>query len=62
MSVKCKICGNDFEDSSDDIIMCKHHKGAVHFGCCINNCSKEFKPCVHAIAQYVKRDKFQEAW
>ena len=48
----CKICKGDFEKSPDKLILCRHYKGFVHKGCCIHKCSKDGRPCEHAIAEY----------
>ncbi|HII29510.1 TPA: hypothetical protein HA317_00405 [Candidatus Woesearchaeota archaeon] len=45
----CKVCGAEF-DVPDDIVLCSHHDGFVHLGCCINNCSWDKRPCQHAKA------------
>jgi hypothetical protein len=50
----CKICTGDFEKSPDQLVLCEHHKGFVHYGCCTHRCSHEHKPCKHAKSIYSK--------
>ncbi|MBW2980128.1 hypothetical protein KY360_01780 [Candidatus Woesearchaeota archaeon] len=54
MSVKCGICKGDFKTSPDKIVLCDHKSGAVHLGCCANNCSQDSTPCKHAVGVYSK--------
>lgn len=53
----CKICANDFENSPDQLVLCEHHKGFTHHGCCTNRCSLDNKPCIHAKSIYAKNKK-----
>ena len=48
----CKFCSGDFETSPDTLVLCRHYKDFVHLECCMHHCSKNGKPCEHAIAQY----------
>lgn len=50
---KCKVCSNVFNDSPDNLILCKHHDGLVHRGCCTDKCSWDGKPCEHCIKEYM---------
>lgn len=52
--VKCKVCEGDFKSSPDSVILCEHKDGAVHLGCCINDCSKNKMPCDHSCGLYDK--------
>ncbi|MBU1975745.1 MAG: hypothetical protein KKG59_05055 [Nanoarchaeota archaeon] len=52
--MQCKICNGDFKSSPDAIVLCEHKDGAVHSGCCINNCSADKKPCEHCLGLYGK--------
>ena len=54
MPIKCKICKGDFKTSLDLIILCEYKGGAVHLGCCINNCSQNKAPCKHSLGMYDK--------
>jgi len=51
----CKICSGVFDNSPDDIILCRFRDGVVHYGCCVGLCSLDNKPCVNCIAQYAKK-------
>lgn len=51
-----------FEKSEDDLILCNHYKGVVHYGCCIDRCSQDRKPCEHCLGHYRKRNDFKVAW
>nr|MCK4929529.1 hypothetical protein [Nanoarchaeota archaeon] len=51
---KCKICGVDFTQGTDSIVMCRHHGGNVHLGCCMDICSWEKTPCHHAVGVFQK--------
>jgi hypothetical protein len=53
--VTCKICGGSFKDGDDSVVMCAHHGGAVHMGCCIDNCSGDGMPCEHSHGVYEKK-------
>lgn len=50
----CKICGGNFQDSPDDLVLCEHKEGFVHHGCCVNRCSMNHSPCAHCKAEYTK--------
>jgi hypothetical protein len=50
----CHICSSVFNDSPDDIILCKYREGIVHYGCCVDLCSLDKKPCANCVAQYKK--------
>jgi hypothetical protein len=50
----CKICSNNFQESPDKILMCRHKEGMVHYGCCVAKCSMDGKPCMHKMAMYSK--------
>jgi len=50
----CKICNGEFKNSPDSILLCEHKQGAVHLGCCLNNCSWNKQPCQHSIGTYEK--------
>lgn len=52
--VKCMMCGGDFKESPDNLVMCGHHRGPVHMGCCVNNCSGQKMPCEHSQAVFKK--------
>jgi len=52
--VYCKLCGGKFNNSPDSVVICGHHKGVVHLGCCIDNCSWDKKPCIHCHGVYDK--------
>ncbi|MBW2974597.1 hypothetical protein KY366_02670 [Candidatus Woesearchaeota archaeon] len=52
--MKCKICDGDFKSSPDSVLLCGHKEGAVHLGCCINNCSWNKQPCGHSTGTYEK--------
>jgi hypothetical protein len=52
--MNCKICTGEFANSPDSIVLCKHHTGIVHLGCCINRCSMDKKPCMNKAAIYDK--------
>ena len=54
VNCKCKICEGNFKDSPDSLLLCNHHDGAVHLGCCINRCSWDKKPCGHCMGVYDK--------
>lgn len=54
MPLRCKICHKAFSGDNDDIILCRYQDGAVHFNCCINQCSKDRVPCKHCVAQYTR--------
>lgn len=49
----CKMCKGDFHDSPDNLVLCEHHKGFVHYGCCVTNCSMDGKPCEHCKKEYL---------
>jgi len=51
---QCKICNVDFTDQTTSIVMCKHKGGDVHFGCCIDLCSWDKKPCSNAVGVFGK--------
>lgn len=51
---KCNICGVGFTGETSSIVMCKHHSGNVHVGCCMDLCSWDKKPCNHAIGVFEK--------
>ncbi|MFH1132957.1 MAG: hypothetical protein V1735_00545 [Nanoarchaeota archaeon] len=53
--MKCRICENSFQNSPDSIVVCNHHCGVVHLGCCRDRCSNHKAPCMHAQGVY---DKF----
>ena len=55
--VECKICNGQFDTSPDSIVLCKHKGGAVHLGCCVNNCSEDNQPCEHTAGVYDKKKK-----
>ena len=59
--LKCKVCNVVFNDSPDDLILCHHHEGPIHFGCCVDRCSHDHKPCEHSLGRY-KRTKYGHAW
>jgi hypothetical protein len=50
----CRICEGNFELSPDKIVLCEHHVGFVHMGCCNYRCSKDGKICRHGKAVYSK--------
>ncbi|MBD3163904.1 hypothetical protein GF323_01780 [Candidatus Woesearchaeota archaeon] len=50
----CKICGSNFQDSPDEIVLCANKEGMVHLGCCASICSWDGKPCEHAKSIYEK--------
>ena len=52
--VECKICSGQFDKSPDSIVLCKHKIGAVHLGCCVDNCSWDKQICEHAVGKYDK--------
>ena len=54
MTHVCKVCTGKFRDSPDSLILCKHHDGMVHLGCCINDCSEHKAPCDHCSGVYDK--------
>jgi hypothetical protein len=51
----CKICTGDFKTSPDELVLCDHHDGMAHLGCCCYRCSMDGKPCVHGVAFYAKK-------
>ena len=53
----CKICGGDFKESPDKLVVCTHKEGAVHQGCCCDNCSGNGKPCDHSQGVYEKQEE-----
>jgi len=55
MSYTCKICSGEFENSPDNIVLCNHHNGAVHNGCCVDKCSGDNKPCEHCVGEFSKK-------
>lgn len=50
----CRICKGNFQDSPDDIVLCGHHDGSIHLGCCVSLCSWDGKPCTHSKGVYEK--------
>ena len=54
MTHVCKVCSGKFRDSPDSLILCAHHDGLVHLGCCINRCSGHKSPCDHCASIYDK--------
>jgi len=52
----CNICNGTFNDSPDSVVMCKHHAGAVHLGCCTDVCSEQGSPCEHSCGIYDKQE------
>lgn len=52
--ISCKICTGNFKDSKDSLVVCEHHDGVVHLGCCIDKCSWDKKPCQNAHGVYDK--------
>jgi len=52
--MECKICKGNFEESPDELLLCQHHQGAVHLGCCVSLCSMDGRPCGHCRAVYSK--------
>ena len=54
MVVQCKVCTGDFDSSPDSIVLCRHKEGAVHFGCCVHDCSNDNRPCEHCAGTYDK--------
>jgi len=52
--VKCNVCSGGFHDNSDPVVLCAHHKSAIHLECCINNCSSHGAPCEHSLGIYKK--------
>jgi hypothetical protein len=48
----CKVCSGEFNNSPDNLILCEHHSGIVHRGCCTDRCSLDGKPCKHCIKEY----------
>jgi len=54
----CNVCTWGFRESTDHVIVCKHHKGPVHLGCCRDRCLKNGKPCRHSIGMYKRVEKF----
>ncbi|MBU0980380.1 MAG: hypothetical protein KJ709_06225 [Nanoarchaeota archaeon] len=57
--VKCKLCNNQFHNSPDSLVVCNHHGGPVHLGCCRDNCSEHNAPCEHAQGIY---DRFNNGF
>ncbi|MBN2051961.1 hypothetical protein JW756_00485 [Candidatus Woesearchaeota archaeon] len=51
---KCRICGVDFTDQTNSIVMCRNKQGDVHLGCCLDLCSWDKKPCQHAVGVFEK--------
>jgi hypothetical protein len=52
--MECKICSGDFATSPDKLVLCEHHQGFTHMGCCSYRCSQDGKMCVHGKAMYTK--------
>jgi len=52
--VKCKVCTGHFVESKDSVVLCNHHDGAVHMGCCTDRCSEHGEPCDHSHGVYHK--------
>ncbi|MFH1511686.1 MAG: hypothetical protein ABIF10_08405 [Candidatus Woesearchaeota archaeon] len=52
--MECKLCSNNFHESSDSLVLCEHKVGFVHLGCCIDGCSWNKQPCKHSLAVYDK--------
>jgi len=46
--IMCKICGANFAESDDSVVMCNHHGNGVHMECCSNECSDHGGPCDHS--------------
>jgi hypothetical protein len=51
------MCKGNFHDSPDNLVLCEHHEGFVHHGCCIATCSQDGKPCMHAVKEYNIKEK-----
>ncbi|MBN1156786.1 hypothetical protein JXA85_04160 [Candidatus Woesearchaeota archaeon] len=54
MPVRCKMCTGNFHQSPDSLVLCRHHGGFVHLGCCINVCSWNKQPCEHCMSTFEK--------
>jgi hypothetical protein len=52
--VTCHVCTGHFKESKDSVVLCNHHKGPVHLGCCTDNCSGDGEPCGHSHGVYHK--------
>lgn len=52
--IKCAKCEGGIHDSPDNLVLCAHHKGFVHMGCCMYDCSQDGTPCMHAMSIYRK--------
>ena len=53
--MECKLCSVGFAESQDEVVLCNHHDGLVHMGCCTTNCSEDGKPCEHCEAIFTKK-------
>ncbi|MEM4267799.1 MAG: hypothetical protein QXK37_03115 [Candidatus Woesearchaeota archaeon] len=52
IEMQCGICKNNFGHYPESVVLCRHHKTAVHLGCCIDNCSWTKEPCSHCVGIY----------
>ncbi|MBU1199083.1 MAG: hypothetical protein KKF46_01010 [Nanoarchaeota archaeon] len=50
----CRVCGQDFNDENSSLVICRHHEGNVHLGCCLDTCSWSKEPCHHCVGVFGK--------
>ncbi|MFH1916271.1 MAG: hypothetical protein ABIJ21_03325 [Nanoarchaeota archaeon] len=55
VTLTCKVCTVPFTNDNQEVLLCGHHEGFVHVGCCTDVCSQHGTPCEHHVATFVKK-------